>query len=106
MRVGWSQRNGIARIEQFTGFCERRGSLARGENVAERDGGKGVKAKLPISIEHEVDENSIINSMKRDKKNIAEQLRLILLQKIGEPVITTSITIEAIKKALNIVWRK
>ncbi len=61
---------------------------------------------LPTMIDIELDLAELINSMRRDKKNSKGQFKFILLQQIGEPIIDTKVSIDSIKSAIKVIWRK
>lgn len=80
------------------GLSERLGWLE--PSVTERTRQLLLKAKLPIGAPEEMTVASFVEHMARDKKVESGQLRLVLLRKLGEAVVTSDFAPEALEDCL------
>ena len=58
---------------------------------------------LPISIDN-INPEEILSLTKSDKKMAADQIKFILLKKVGKAVIDTTVTDEDILNAINEIY--
>lgn len=77
----------------------RLGLLSRSENQKIRD--IFVRAGLPVMTPSDMDSSTFIDFMQRDKKVVDGRLRLILLQSIGNAVISEDASLDQIVAAID-----
>jgi 3-dehydroquinate synthase len=78
LQLGWLNSGDVARIEQLF-----------------------TNASLPISAPREISVEQFLSYMAVDKKNVSGKIRLILMQGIGEALITDEVPIDTLERFLD-----